>query len=231
MILKVGGPCSGPLFFSIAGRARYAIIDVPHRLHPCFLAVSVPRSNIMKNSSLAFVIALIVVSSAFSQAKPNAEIEREIKSLKADKTFSVTFDGNSSKLLAVAENFSNADSNRAGLMAMNFAAGFFYPGSELKSSPEKIMLTFWAMSKKPRFAEQHDLTIVAGGESFEIGGGRYSARARENMEYLNYELPRAAVQKIASASDVKLRLGSYDFALTRGQLKTFADLFVLSEVK
>ena len=186
----------------------------------------------MKQLLFVAVCVLTLASAALSQAKPNDAISRQISGLKSEKTFTLTYDqgGNSSKLLAVAENFSNREAGDSGLMAMNFATGFFYPGNALEKTPERIMLTFWAMSKKPRFAENHEFSVFSGDEVIVVGNGRYSARARENMEYLNYEISREDLAKIAAGSNVRFALGGREFTFTRQHLKIFADMLVLSEV-
>ena len=182
---------------------------------------------------LPFVLCVLTLASAaFPQSKSNDAIARQITELKAEKTITLSFDqaGNSSKLLAVAENFADRESRDCGLMAMNFAAGFFYAGEALERSPERIMLTFWAMSKKPRFGEDHEFSVFAGQEVIVIGNGRYSARARDNMEYLNYDIAREDLAKIAAGSDIRFVLGGHEFTFTRQQLKLLADLLVLSDV-
>ncbi|MGI8812299.1 MAG: hypothetical protein ACR2IH_07185 [Pyrinomonadaceae bacterium] len=179
---------------------------------------------------LAYIIWLAAVS--FSQSKSNDAISRQIFSLHADKTFTLSYDdaSNMSKLMAVAGNFPNAEADRSGISAMNFAAGFFYSGRGIQAPPEQIKVTFWILSKRPRFAQTHDLGIFAGQETFEIGTGRYAARARENMEYLNYEIPRETLVKIARQSAVRITLGEQEFDFTREQLKLFADLILLTDV-
>jgi hypothetical protein len=186
----------------------------------------------MKKLFLVAVFVLTIVSAALSQSKPNDAISHQISDLKAEKTFTLSTDsgGNSSKLMAIAENFAGREAGDAGLMAMNFATGFFYAGNALEKSPDRFMLTFWAMSKKPRFAEDHEFSVFAGQEVIVIGNGRYSAKARENMEYLNYEISRDDLAKIAAGSNVRFSLGGHDFTFTRQHMKIFADLLILSDV-
>lgn len=186
----------------------------------------------MKKLLPVVICLLTFASAALPQAKTNDSINRQISALKSEKIFTVSYDqgGNSSKLMAVAENFANSEAERSGVLAMNFAAGFFYAGNALQQSPDRIMLTFWVLGKKPRFAESHDLRVFAGQEILEIGSGRYSARARENMEYLNFELAREDVAKIAAQSSVRFTLGEREFTFTRQHLKIFADLLLISGV-
>jgi hypothetical protein len=181
--------------------------------------------------ALAAAFAIVALfSAAFSQGKTNDSISRQISDLKADKSISLTYDqaGNSTKVMAVSENFSDREAGDSGLMAMNFAAGFFYAGNKLERSADTVKLTFWAMSKKPRFADNHEFSVFTGQEVIVIGNGRYAAKARENMEYLNYEIARDDLAKIASGSNVHLSLGGHNFTFTRQQLKIFADLYVIS---
>lgn len=178
----------------------------------------------------ATLLLLSVLSSA--QSKPNDAIIQQIKLLKAEKTLELTFDQNSntSKLMAVSENFSSGDAKKAGILAMNFAVGFHYAGPSLSKSPDPILLTFWVLTKKPRFGEAHAFTIVAGDEMLVLGNARYVAKTRQDMEYLNFEVSRADLAKIAAQRAVKFKLGPAEFQFTSGQLKLFADILEVSEM-
>ena len=197
------------------------------------ILVSHPSTQLMKKLIPAVICMLILFSAAASQSKTNEKISRQISELKSEKIFTLSYDeaGNSTKLLAVAENFSDREARDSGIMAMNFAAGFFYAGNVLQKTPERVMLTFWVMSKKPRFAEDHEFSVFAGQEVIVIGNGRYSARARENMEYLNYEISREDLAKIATGSNVRFSLGGHDFTFTQQHLKLIADLLVISDTE
>lgn len=136
---------------------------------------------------------------------------------------------NSSKLMAVSENFSESEANKSGIMAMNFATGFFYSGQALTKAPDPIQFTFWVLSKKPRFSESQKMIVTAGGETIDMGDARYVFRARDNMEYLNFMLTREQLGKIAKNSNVRIKLGNHDFTFTREHLKILADLLLVSE--
>ena len=183
--------------------------------------------------SLPFV-AVAILSLAFGIAaqSSNAMFEARIQQLGAGKKISLTFDSVSgtSKIMAVSENFSKDDTGRAGLLAMNFAIGHIYPGDSMVKSPESFLLTFWVMSKKPRFGANHSMTVALRDEMLVIGSARYAAKPREQMEYLNFEVSRENLSKIASQSDVRIQLGDEQFTLTPSQLKLLADLLVVTEV-
>lgn len=114
-------------------------------------------------------------------------------------------------------------------MAMNFASGFFFVGESLAAAPERMQFTFWVMSKKPRFAAAHELEFIAGSESILVGAARYAAKPARNMEYLNYEISRTDLEKIAKQTRVIAKIGAYDFQLTRHQLKSLADLLLITD--
>lgn len=176
---------------------------------------------------LFFVLAILLSSFAVVAQKSNAELSAQIK----NSRIKLTNDGGSSKLMAVSENFPDAEAKAAKVLAINFAAGFFYAGDRLERTPNEIQLTFWVMSNKPQFAESQSLTINAGGESFDIGDARYVARARDGMEYLNFNISRDVLAKACSFSDVRLKLGDANFAFTKDQLLMLADLLILSDPK
>ena len=173
------------------------------------------------------IISLTILLSSLAAAaqKSNADLSSQIKNSK----IKLTFDGGSSKLMAVSENFPDSEAKAAKIVAMNFAAGFFYSGDKLEHTPKQIMLTFWVMSKEPQFAEKHSLTIYSGGEIFEIGDARYSGKPQQNMEYLNFVISRDVLAKACSFSDVQLKLGDSSFAFTKDHLRMLADLLILSD--
>jgi len=187
--------------------------------------------NMTKMFCSAIIILLVTIVS-FGQAKSNSEISRQIASLRMEKNLSLDFDknGNTSRIKAVTDNFSDRDAQRSGIQAMNFAMGFFYPGDVLKSAPDPIMLTFWVLTKKPRFAEAHDLKVIFDSETVDLGDARYVSKPRENMEYLNFEISRGNLSRIAQTRDVKLQIGNFEFSLTPDQRIVIAEILHVSEV-
>ena len=178
----------------------------------------------MKTLSILFLVLLLSASVAFAQ-KTNSQLVSQIHNGK----IKLTFEGGSTKLMAVAENFTDAEARSARVMAMNFAIGFFYPGQTLERMPNDMLLTFWVMSKKPVFAERHSLTFYVDGDEIIVGDGRYSARARENMEYLNFTVSRDVLAKIASTSNVHFKLGDSTFKFSNDHMRMLADLLMLSD--
>jgi len=174
-----------------------------------------------------FVIALAIA--AFSAAAVGQKSNADIASRNRNGKIKLTFENGSSKIMAVGENFADEEAKAAKIMAMNFATGFFFPGQTLERAPDQILLTFWVMSKKPRFAESHSLTFYAGGDEIAIGDGRYSGKARENMEYLNFSISRDVLVKVVSHSNVQFKLGDANFSFTRDQMRMLADLLELSD--
>jgi hypothetical protein len=173
----------------------------------------------MKTCALAIAVLLLSAAS-FAQEKTNDELSRQIRSFGVDH-MNVTFDASSnmSKLMAVAENFSNRDADSAGVQAINFAMGFFYPGQSLKISPESIHFSFWVLTKKPRFAENHRLTVEADGRTLDLGDARYAAKPAQNLEYLNFDISRTDLAAIGSASSVTFHLGGHTFSAAPSQTR------------
>ena len=178
----------------------------------------------MKKLSILFLLVLMSSLSANAQ-KTNEKLTSQIRSNK----IKLTFDGGTTKLMAVAENFPDSEVKAAKVMAMNFAVGFFYPGQTFERMPSEMLLTFWVMSKKPVFAERHSLTFFVDGDEVIVEDARYSARARENMEYLNFNISRDVLVKIASTSNVHFKLGDATFKFTSDQMRMLADFLLLSD--
>jgi len=185
----------------------------------------------MKYISL-LVSLFLFISAAQAQTKSNAAIQQQLRSLGSGQ-INVTFDENSkvTTIKAVADNFSNDEAKRAGVKAMNFAVGVIYPGGGLDRSPDQYMLSFWVLSGKPRFGEDHSFNVFFADETMQLGNARYTARARDGMEYLNFNLTRDQLKRIAAESKVYFQLGGKTFNFTPSQLKLFADLFLATEVK
>ena len=108
---------------------------------------------------------------------------------------------------------------------MNFAVGFMYAGQSLAKAPDSVIFTFWVLTKKPRFAASHNLTVG----NLDLGTARYISKPRENMEYLNFDITRESLAKIASSPEAKVKLGEFEISFTRNQIRNLTDLLVLSD--
>lgn len=179
----------------------------------------------MKHLLPLAVIAACTVA-ALSQSKPNSAIQEQLRSSGANA--SVNFDPNSkvTTLKGVAENFSDTDTKRVGAKAMNFAVGAIYAGDKLDRSVDPITLSFWIMSGgKPRFGEDHSLVAV-GIEQTDLGVGRYTFR-RDGMEYLNFNLSRDLIAKLAAATT--WMIGGKQFTPTSSQRKLVRDILAATQ--
>ncbi len=183
----------------------------------------------MKRSILLAVAAAFLTLSTSAQSKSNDAISTQIKALKSERTISLTYDQNSnvSKLMVVTENFTDREAGNAGVQAMNFALGFMYSGQSLAKVPDSMILTFWVLTKKPQFAANHSLFIT--GAHLDLGAARYVSRLRDNMEYLNFDISRENLAKIARDSRGKFRLGEGEFTFTRDHLEAISDLLIISD--
>ncbi len=187
----------------------------------------------MKRSIVACAYLLLLTFSVSAQnLLSNETVQSRISSAHAETSIALTFDPSTkmSKIMAVSENFSRDESGRSGILAMNFAIGLFYPGEALVKSADSFLLTFWVMSKKPRFSSNHAMTVSLPDEILVIGSARYSPKPREQMEYLNFEVSRENLTKIASRTDVHFQLGDEEFTFTQSQIKMLADLLLATEV-
>ena len=184
---------------------------------------------VMYRTILTLVFAAILLTSAAAQGRSSDDIKRQIRDLKAEKQFTVTYDQGSdaTKLIAVADNLPQRESERAGTQAINFAAAFTFAGKSLVSAPDKIDLTFWVLTKRPQFANDAHWVVTAGGETIDLGNARYVAKPAIDMEYLNFVVSRDDLKMIAVAG-AKFRLGKNDFTFTAAQTKLLADLVKLS---
>lgn len=185
----------------------------------------------MKYLAVLF-LALFLSSTANAQFRSNESIRQHIKSLGSEGSITVSYDSGSNvtTMRAVSENFANDEAKRGGLRAMNFAAGALYSGNGLGKPLDPIMLSFWALSPKPRFGSDHSLAVITGNETLSFGNARYVARARDGMEYLNFDITREQLRKMATQLNVKVLLGQKEFNFTRPQLKLLADLYLITQL-
>lgn len=179
-----------------------------------------------RHLSITFVLLFLALSA--SAQKTNDAIQKQIKSLKADKQITLTFDGGSTKIMAIGDNFADAEAKAAGIQAMNFGIAYFYPGKELTTPPETINFTFWVMSKKPKFADAHAWKATIGTETLDLGDARYVAKSGENMEYLNFKLKREDLVKIANSTG-KITIGTSNFTFTASQLTLLKNIIAVSD--
>ena len=184
----------------------------------------------MKNLISLAAIILFAFSIAPAQ-KTNDAIAAQIKSLKAEKSITLSYDAssNASKIFARADNFSDAEAKRAGIQAMNFGMAYIYVGKALAAPPETFDFAFWVLSKNPRFASERAWTVTLTGETLDLGDARYGAKPREDMEYLNFHVSRDDLGRIAASPSVKFHLGGYDFTFTASQLTIFKNLITITD--
>jgi hypothetical protein len=176
---------------------------------------------------LTIAFAFVLSVSLHAQSKSNSEIEQQLKPAGANAT--VHFDPNSkvTTLKAVAENFSDSDTKRAGAKAMNFAVGALYAGDKIDRSIDPLTFSFWVMSGgKARFGENQTLLAV-GSDTADLGSGRYVFR-RDGMEYINFNLTRDQLSKLANASN--WTLGGKQFTPTGSQRQLIRSVLAATQV-
>ena len=184
-------------------------------------------------SKLVLISLILAAALSISAQRSNEAINSQIKSLKADKQITLSYDSsdNTTKIMVIGDNVADTEAKAAGIQAMNFGMAFYYPGKALAAAPETINLTFWVLSKKPKFAVAHTWKTNLGTEILDLGDARYSPKASENMEYLNFKITRSDLAKIAAGSNVKFQLGNAAFTFTPSQLSTFKSLIAITDVK
>jgi hypothetical protein len=176
---------------------------------------------------LPLAAVLFFATAISAQSKPNSSIEQQLSASGSNAT--VNFDANSkvTTLKGVAENFTDSDTKRAGVRAMNFAVGAIYAGDKIERSLDPLTLSIWIMSGgKHRFDEDHSLVAVMASERTELGTGRYTAR-RDGMEYLNFNLTREQITNLADAST--WIVGGKQFAPTGAQKKLLRDILAATQ--
>lgn len=178
---------------------------------------------------LDIVVAVLLTSFTVSAQKTSDAIQRQIKSLGAEKQIELSNDGGASKVFGRAENFADAEARAAHIEAMNFGMAFFFPGTTLAAAPDTINLTFWVLTKKPQFAGSSKWVVTLPNETLDLGDSRYSGKGE--MEYLNFKIKRDDLAKIAAGSNVKFKLGTANFTFTPAHLQLFKNIIAISDAK
>lgn len=176
------------------------------------------------------LIMFITATIALSQAKSSEAIAKQIKALKAEKVFALSYDKSSdaSKILGFSEDFGKEQNSRNNLSSLRFGLAFFFPGKSLTVAPNEYLLTFQAGSKKPKLADSHALKFMIDNENLDFGDARYADK-NEGIEYLNFKITRDQLARLAKGKIVKMRIGNAEFTLSPEQIKMFANLFALSD--
>lgn len=178
---------------------------------------------------LLFLLFLFSLNN-FAQTKTNEAVERQIKNLRLGQTFKLTYNSDSgmSKIMVVADDFGFDQDKAAKVQGFSFGMAFFYQGKILNAAPDEINLTFWVKTNKPRFAENHHLTVFTGGETLDLGDARYASKPNENMEYLNFKISRIDLEKIAASPEAKMKIGEAEFKFLPSHLRVFAGMTKIS---
>ncbi len=176
---------------------------------------------------LAVATTLLISLSLQAQAKSNSAIEQHLQSSGVNATVDFSPNSKVTTLKGVADNFSDSESKRAGVRAINFAVGALYSGDKIDRSIDPLTLSFWIMSGKPRFGEDQTLVVVNGADITDLGSGRYVAR-RDGMEFINFNLSRIQFSKIAAAES--FILGSRQFTPTTTQKKLLREILAATHV-
>jgi len=184
----------------------------------------------MKQTFLLLFSIIFLVAFAAAQTNSNAEMNSRIKALNAGKFITLDFNGNTTTIRAVSDNFSDTEAKHSGILAMNFALGLYYPGDKLLKTPDKLLLSFWVLTKNPRFGEHNALSFRNNGAVTDLGDSRYSYKDRLDVEYLNFELRPDQLAALMSSDGGKITLGSETFTLTSSQKKIFQDILEITKV-
>lgn len=179
-------------------------------------------------SVILAVLTIAVFASA--QSKTSEAINSQIKSLKAERTLEVRYDkpSNITKVMAFGADFGGEQTHPNNLSSFNFGITFFFVGDALTAAPDSFTTTFWAQGKKTVFAESNALTIMVDGENMEIGNARYARKGGDPREFLNFVMPRAALEKIVKGHDAQMKIGKAQFKFKPEHIKLFSDLLAVS---
>ena len=185
----------------------------------------------MQRILVSFFVVLAAVSFAAAQGKTLEAINKQLKSLNAEKTMEAFYvkEANINKVTALGADFGKAQDSANNLSAFNFGMAFFFAGNTLTAPVDSFTTTFWIQEKKPTFADSNQLTIIVDGENLEIGNARYARKNGDPREFLNYVMPRSVIEKIAGGKDARLKIGAAQFKFTPEHIQLFKNLLAVSD--
>lgn len=177
------------------------------------------------------VISIILLAATFAsaQTKNAAAIEKQLKSLKADKVFALVYDkdADNSKIYGFGADFGKEQAKRNAVESFRFGLAVFFAGKDLKTAPDEYVLTFQAGTKTAKFAEAHKLIFKIDGATLDLGDARYANK--NGIEYLNFKISREQLSKLAKGKEILMKIGAAEFKLAAEHLKMFTDLYALSD--
>jgi len=178
-----------------------------------------------KKISLILFFTILSTVNIFAQTKTSEAIEKQIKNLRLAQT-KLTYnpESNVSKIMVIADDFGFEQAKAAKVQAFSFGMAFFYQGKSLTAAPGEINFTFWVKTDKPRFAENHHLTVFAGTETLDLGDARYAAKPNDNMEYLNFKISPEKLAKIGNSPEARLKIGNAEFKFLPSHLKVISGI-------
>lgn len=185
-----------------------------------------------KKVSLILFFTILFAINIFAQTKTNEAIEKQIKNLRFTQA-KLTYNPESdmSKIMVIADDFGTEQDKVAKVQGFSFGMAFFFQGKSLTVAPNEINFTFWVKTNKPRFAENHHLTVFAGNEMLDLGDARYAAKPNENMEYLNFKFSPETLSKIGNSAEARLKIGSSEFKFLPSHLKAISGIVKIANPK
>lgn len=186
----------------------------------------------MKQLSFSFFFILLFLLPLSAQTRNYEAVRARAEALGLAKAISVEFDAEAATttIRGVGENFSDNEAKRAGVKAINFAAGLILPGNGLNKTPTEFLFSFWILSKTQRFNTATTVEFFVDNDRFPVSNFRYASRPRENMEYVNISLSRTQLVKIVSAKTARAALGNSQFTFTEKQIRLLKGLLEITEI-
>ena len=106
-------------------------------------------------------------------------------------------------------------------------ASFFYQDRRLRTPP-MIDIYFVTASKKPRYSDMHDLSILADGRHLQpVGGEEYFTEHGERkmtVEKMRLTLTYSSLVALTHAQRVTVRLGSTEVQLSNNHLEALREI-------
>lgn len=186
-----------------------------------------------KTFSVILLIMLFAIG-VFAQIKPLAEARAEIKSFAQAEQFSILYD--QSKYVTKADVTFDIVERKTPFSKIfkkfEFRLLSLFADKGVDTKPVRSTLCINTQSKKYYFSGNRNLTLILDNETINLGEADRSTevKGRKIKENLCWEIDKALIQDLGTASNVGYQIGRVKGNLTSDKLQFFKDYAKLVQV-
>lgn len=177
----------------------------------------------MKIKSLIAAIVLILSCAALANAQKTEPTPKSAKSAQ----FETSYDKFKDETTVRSKRYAFVVSGPKVSGGLSFTAEFSFKGQRLSVPVDRAYLTFVSYSGSWVFLDDQHLIALVDGERIDLGNGNRNGSLfglGRVQEVLLFDVPYAALVKIANGTKVEMQLGPDEFPLKDSHLAALRDL-------